>query len=143
MCKTKFLQMCSFSITMNSLHSLNLPFLLLSYFISTAIPKFPPWFSTSPCWFSAFFSFLPRFQTKILENSYSSSKTNTLLCYYCISLGTKSLFTSSETSSVISPKKITLKCLKFIICEVWANNYDWMKCYSRFMSKRSTTCLKL
>ena len=42
MCKTKFLQMCSFSITLTSLHSLNLPFALLFYFISTAIPKFPP-----------------------------------------------------------------------------------------------------
>ena len=118
MCKTKFLQLCSFSITMTSLHSLNLPFLLLSYFISTAIPKFPPWFSTSPCWFSAFFSFLPRFQTKILENSYSSSKTNTLLCYYRITLGTKSLFTSSETSSVISPKKNYLKVPK--IYTLWS-----------------------
>ena len=37
MCKTKFLQMCSFSITLTSLHSLNLPFQLLSYFIFIAI----------------------------------------------------------------------------------------------------------
>ena len=81
----------------------------------------------------------PRFQ----ENSYFSLKTNTPLCYYCITLSTKSLFTSSETSSIISPKKVTLKCLKSIICEVWANNYEWMKCYLRFMSKRSTTFPKL
>ena len=65
-------------------------------------------------------------------------------CYYCITLGTKSLFTWSETSSVISPKrKITLKCLNSIICGVWANNYEWRKCYFRFMSKRSTTCPKI
>ena len=40
--KNKFLQMCSFSISFTSLHSLNLSFPLLSYFISTAIPKFQP-----------------------------------------------------------------------------------------------------
>ena len=40
------------------------------------------------------------------ENSYFSSKTNTPLHYYCITLTTKSLFTSSKTPSVISPKKI-------------------------------------
>ena len=47
-CKTTFLQMRSFSLIFTSLHSLTLSFLLLSYVISTAIPKFPPWFSTSP-----------------------------------------------------------------------------------------------
>ena len=52
MCKTKFLQMCSFSITFTSLHSLNLPFLngnlpfhiyyfIIYYFISAATTKFP------------------------------------------------------------------------------------------------------
>ena len=135
--------MCSFSISLTSLHSLNLPFLLLSYFISTAIPKFQPWFSTSPLWFPHFSFFHPDFRLRFLENSYFSSKTNTPLCYYYLTLGTKSMFTSSETPSLISPKKNTLKCLKFIICEVWANNYDWMKCYLRFMSKRSATCPKL
>ena len=65
-------------------------------------------------------------------------------CYYWITLGIKSLFASSETSSVISQKKnVTLSFLKSIICEVWANNYEWMKCYLRFMSKRSTTFPKL
>ena len=49
----------------------------------------------------------PRFQ----ENSYFSLKTNTPLCYYCITLGTKALFTSSETSSVISQIKKILKVL--------------------------------
>ena len=48
MCKTKFLRMCSFSIILTSLYSLNLSFPLLSYVISTAITRFPPWFSTSP-----------------------------------------------------------------------------------------------
>ena len=48
MCKIKFLEICSVSITFTSLHSLNLSFPLLSYFISTAIPKFPPGFGTSP-----------------------------------------------------------------------------------------------
>ena len=67
MFKTKFLQMCSFSITLTSLHSLNLPFLLLPYFISTAIPKFPPSFSISPPRFPSFFAFPPSFQTKILR----------------------------------------------------------------------------
>ena len=69
MCKTKFLQVCSFSIILTSLHSLNLPFLngnLLfhNYFIPTATPKLPPRFSTSPPWFPAF---PPRLQTKLLR----------------------------------------------------------------------------
>ena len=67
MCKTKFLQMFSFSIILSSLHFLKLSFALLSYVISTAIPKIPPWFSTLLPWFSAFFSFPPRFQTQILR----------------------------------------------------------------------------
>ena len=77
------------------------------------------------------------------KNDYFSSKTNTPLCYYCITLGTKSLFTSSETSSVMRPKQKYLKVPKSTICEVWANNCEWMKCCLRFMSKRSTTCPKL
>ena len=39
MCKTKFLQMCIFSINLTSLQSLNLSFPLLFYVISTATPK--------------------------------------------------------------------------------------------------------
>ena len=54
MCKSKSLQMCSFSIILTSLRSLNLSFPLLSYVISTATPKFLPWFSTSPSWFPPF-----------------------------------------------------------------------------------------
>ena len=42
MCETTFLQMCSFSIILTSLHSLSLSFPLLFYVISTAILKFPP-----------------------------------------------------------------------------------------------------
>ena len=42
MFKIKFLQVCSFSIILASLHSLNLSFPLLSYATCTAIPKFPP-----------------------------------------------------------------------------------------------------
>ena len=44
-------------------------------------------------------------RARFQKNSYFSSKTNTTFCYYCITLGIKSLFTSSETSSVISQKK--------------------------------------
>ena len=66
-CKIKFIQMCSVTIIFTSLHSLNLSFPLLSYFISTAIPKFPPWFCTSPPWIPAFFEFPSRFQTMILR----------------------------------------------------------------------------
>ena len=73
------------------------------------------------------------------ENSYFSLKTNTPLCYNCITRGTKSLLTSSKTSSVISPKK-SLKVPK--VYNLWSisNNYEWMKCYLRFLSKRSATC---
>ena len=39
MCKTKFLQMCSFSNILTSLLSFNLSFPLLFYVVSTAIPK--------------------------------------------------------------------------------------------------------
>ena len=49
------------------------------------------------------------------ENSYFNSKTNTPLCYYCITLGTKSPLISSETSSAISPKKITLTLFRMEI----------------------------
>ena len=55
------LQMCSFSIILTSLHSLNLWFLLLFYVISTAILKFPPRFLASPPWFPTFFAFPPSF----------------------------------------------------------------------------------
>ena len=41
-CETKFLQVCSFSIILTSLQSLNLLYPLLFYVISTAILKFPP-----------------------------------------------------------------------------------------------------
>ena len=44
MCETKFLQMCSFSIILASLHSLNLSFPLLFYVLSTATLRFQPWF---------------------------------------------------------------------------------------------------
>ena len=45
------------------------------------------------------------------------------------------MFTSSMTSSVISPKLIVLK--------VRANNYEWLYCDLSFLSKGDTTCLKL
>ena len=41
LCETKFLQMCSFSIIMTSLHSINLSFSQQFCVISTAIFKFP------------------------------------------------------------------------------------------------------
>ena len=61
MYETKFLQMCSFSIVLTCLHTLNLSFSLLFYVISTALPKFPLWFPTSSPWFPAFFVFPLRF----------------------------------------------------------------------------------
>ena len=63
-----------------------------------------------------------------------------------MTLSTTLLFTSSMTSSVISPKIIYVivpKEKKYIICEVRANNYDWLKNYLSFMSKGGTTCPKL
>ena len=53
MCKTKFSQMCSFSISF------------------TAIPKFPPWFCTSSPWFSAFF----RIYTQIPDQDFKKIVT--------------------------------------------------------------------
>ena len=55
--ETGFLQMCSFSIILASLHSLNLSFPLLFYVTSSAVPKFPIWFPTSPPWFRTFTQF--------------------------------------------------------------------------------------
>ena len=71
MCKTKFLQMCSFSIIFTSLHLLNLSFLLPSYFISTAIPKFPPWF----CTISLLISHIFRISTQIPDQDFKKIVT--------------------------------------------------------------------
>ena len=50
-------------IILTSLQSFNFSiyFPLLLHVISTAILKFPPWFSVSPPWFPTFFVFPPRF----------------------------------------------------------------------------------
>ena len=66
------------------------------------------------------------------KNCCFSSITNTPLCYYCITLGTKLLFTFSVTSSVLSTKVIyllvpevknlSLKC-KQIILSGWSVTY--------------------
>ena len=61
MCETKSLPMCSFSIILTSLHSLNLSFSLLFYVISMAILKFPPWVAVSLPLFPTIFAFSPRF----------------------------------------------------------------------------------
>ena len=42
MCEPNFLQMCSISIILTSLHLLNFSFPLLLYVIFTVILKFPP-----------------------------------------------------------------------------------------------------
>ena len=60
-CETKFLQMCSFSISLTSLQSLSLSFSVLFFVISTAIPKFQFWFPASLPWFPAFLSFSYRY----------------------------------------------------------------------------------
>ena len=97
MCKTKFLQMCSFSIILTSLHSLNLSFLfhLDSLHCHPVFPNYLHLHSDS--------------RLRFRENSCFSSKTKTPLYYYCKTLATKSLFTSSETSLVILPKRNYLK----------------------------------
>ena len=59
--ETKFLQTCSFSTILTSLHSLNFSFSLLYYVISTTRLMYPPWFPTSLPWFAIFFAFPPRF----------------------------------------------------------------------------------
>ena len=81
---------------------------------------------------------------RLLENSYFSSKVNTPLYYYCITLGTKSLLTSSEMSLVISPEKLPdLKVPKAYNLWSISRNYEWVKCWLRFMSKRSRKCPNL
>ena len=44
--------------------------------------------------------------------------------------------------SVIT-KNYSASSKKSIICEVWANNSEWLKCYLRLMSKGGTTCPEL
>lgn len=133
---TKFLQIGSFSTILTFLHSFNFSFPLLFYVISIAMPTFLSWFPASPHWLPTFstiphrFPAYPRwfpgfpshsshslysvpqfpassfwFRNLFQENSCFSSKINAPLCYYSTALGTK-LFTSSMTSSVISPKII-------------------------------------
>ena len=137
MCKTKFLQMRLFSIILTSLHS-SLHLNSLHHPDSSNFlhfhpdsphshadsprphshpfsPQFPhsdfqfPILSFTDSMLTQFVIFQNFFQ----ENSCFSSKTNTPLCYYCITLGTKLLFTSYMT----------------IICEVSANNSEWLKRY--------------
>ena len=62
-CETVFLQMCSFSIILASLYSLNLSFSYLFCVISTAILKFSPSLSASSPWFPTFLPLPPRFPT--------------------------------------------------------------------------------
>ena len=135
---------------MTSLRSLNLPFLLLSYFISTAIPKFPPWLFYIATLISCIF----HISTQILDQDFKKivilfrNEHSLLLLLHnpffnhCLHHLNHCLY-HLRCHQWYHPQKVILKCLKFIICEVWSNNYDWMKCYLRFMSKRSTTCPKL
>ena len=106
-CVKQFSQMCSFSVTF--LHSLNLLFLLLYISFLLLYLSFHLVSLYSYLDFSHFSHFHPDLRPTFYENGYFSSKTNTPFCHYCITLGTKSLFTSSETSSVISPKESYLK----------------------------------
>ena len=80
MCKTK-------------LDSLNLSFPLFSYVISTTITKF---------------LYEGGNLVIVLDflHFHFDAKTITIVCYYCTIIGTESLFTSSLTSSVKSPKKL-------------------------------------
>ena len=47
-----------------------------------------------------------------------------------------------DVISVIT-KNYSASSKKSIICEVWANNSEWLKCYLRLMSKGGTTCPEL
>ena len=121
MCKTKFLQMCLFSIIFTSPHSLNLSFLLLFYllylsFRLDSVHHHPD--------FLHFSHFHADSRQILSENRYFSSKTNTPFCYYCITLGTESLLTSSETSSGILPKKNYLKVPKTY--NLWSISNNWV-----------------
>ena len=93
-----------------------IPRLILRIRIPILFLAFPPLFSAFPSFRSPIphfgFNRQPAqfvfFKKLFQENSCFSSKTNTPLFYYCITLGTKLLFTSSMTSSVLSPKIIYL-----------------------------------
>ena len=133
----------------------HIPTLILRTRIPIPFLAFPPLFSGIPSFWSPIphFGFY-RYSTQFVffkylfsENSCFSSKMKTPLFYYCITLGTKLLFTSSMTSSVLSPKIIYLiltsskKCMICVKCEqrilsVWSVTYV-------FCQKGGTTCPKL
>ena len=101
-------------------------------------------------WFPASLPLIPRLfciPTQIPDPDFKKIltlvKKHTVFYYYCINHGIKSLFTCSETLSVISPKIIDLKLPQIYNCEVWAKNYKWMSCYLRFISKGRTAWPKL
>ena len=184
--------MCSFSIILNSLYSLNLSFPLLFYVISTTLPRFPPWFPALPSWFPTFFAFPPIFpkfplwfSAPTFPSHYSHSHPYfphfsysvpqfsilafidslpvlwSLRIYFrkIIALVQKHfpllllhnsrhqiiVYIIHEVISVITQNYLpySASSKKSLICEVWANNSEWLKCYLRFMSKGATTCPKL
>ena len=144
MSKTKFLQICSFSLNL----IISLSFSLVSYVISIARLRFSPWFPASLPWFHithipcitmlifctricipflTFHSFrspIPHFgfyrqsaqfaifKNLFYKNSWFIFKKNTPLCYYCVTLGTKLLFTSSKHHQCSLSKLIYLLVLQ-------------------------------
>ena len=139
--------MCSCSVTLTSLHFLNLPFLLLSYFIATAIAKFPPWLFYTATLISRIFHIFTQISDQDFKKMVTlvQLRTSILLLLHnpffnhCLHHLNHCLHHLGHYQ-YITPPKIILKCLKFIISEVWPNNYDWIKYYLRFMSKRNAIC---
>ena len=137
------------------------PWFPIFFAFSLRFPAFPCWFPTPafPSHSSHSHPYSMHFPYSIsqfpivpltdsllsLENSCFSSKTNTPLSYYCITLDTKLSFTSSRTISVLLTKIVYLIVphVKTVICNVWVNNSKWLKCYLNFMSKWATICSKL
>ena len=92
--------------------------------------------------FPHFLQFHTDSRPKFQENSYFSSKMNTPLCYYCITSVQNHCLHHLRRHQWYHKNK-SLTWLKPIIFKVWANNYEWIKYYLRFMSKRSRACPKL
>ena len=69
--------------------------------------------------------------SSVLELDNSRHQIIIYIIYDAISITNKNYLPYSASSK------------KSIICQVWANNSEWLKCYLSFISKRGTTCPKL
>ena len=144
------------------------PWFPIFFVFPLRFPAFPRWFSapTFPSHFSHSHPYSPHFPHSVLQLPILAF-TDSLLSLYSLRIYSmkivalvkkRSLFLLLHNShhqiivsiihdviSVITKNYLpySASSKKSIICEVWANNSEWMKFYLSFMSKGVTTCPKL